>query len=93
MSAFLLRFKEECNAAPGYTAGTGTETHTYVRNEEVDDDHAHHSFRILTNRIKPSESVLMPLSAETKTITEVGRESTDDDPTTNRFETFPRVPI
>lgn len=91
-TAFLLRFQEKCSDAPGGPVCTGTETHTYVRTEQVDGDHRQHSFRILSNRIEPSENELTTLSAGTKTITEIGRESADDDPTTRRFETFPKVP-
>jgi len=91
-TAFLLRFQETCKNAPTGPLCTGTETHTFVRAEQVDADPRHHSFRTVPNCGELSQDALSSLSAGTKTVTEVRQESADNDPTNRQFETFPKVP-
>ena len=91
-TAFLLRFQESCRSAPAGPVCTGTETHTYVRSEQVDTDPRHHSFNAVPKCGELTQDVISSLSAGTKTVTEVRQESADNDPTNRQFETFPKVP-
>ena len=84
--AFLLRYQEPCiNTAIGPVC-TGTETHTYVRAEQVDADPRHHSFRAVPHRTEHISTA----SAGTKTVTEIRQEADDNDPVSRRFETIPK---
>lgn len=85
-SAFLLRYQEPCINATTGPVCTGTETHTYVRAEQVDADPRHHSFRAVPHCAEHTSAS----SAGTKTVTEVRQETADNDPVTRRFETIPR---
>lgn len=76
-SAFLLRFQETCKNAP-----PRPDMH---RNENA----------ILnsggTSRRRPVSKCTYILSSGTKTFTEIGQESGDNDPANRQFETFPRT--
>jgi hypothetical protein len=97
MMAFLLRFQEQCDAAPAGLVCTGTETHTYVRAEQVDSDPRHHDFRSLPIDSLHSQSEVTNCNASvavlagTKTVTEVRQEAADNDPTSRMFDTVPKV--
>lgn len=90
-TAFLLRFQETCKTAPDGPVCTGTETHTFVRAEQVDADPGHRSFRAVPNLDELTQDAISSSSAGTKTFTEVRQESADNDPTNRQFETFPKV--
>lgn len=98
MMAFLLRFQEQCDAAPAAVVCTGTQTHTYVRTEQGDSDPRHYDFRSLPIAALGCPSVMSAHDANltvlsgTKTETAVRQESTDDDPMSSIFDTVPKVP-
>lgn len=91
-TAFLIRFQETCKIAPDGPIGTGTETRTFVRAEQVDADPGHHSLRAVPRLEELTQNAISSSSAGTKTFTEVGQESADNDPAHRQFQTFPKVP-
>ena len=98
-TAFLLRFREECETAPEGPVCTGTQTRTYVKAEPADTDPRHYDFRSIP--IGTSHSRSTPLEATatsallsgTKTVTEVQKETADNDPTSRTFDTLPRANV
>lgn len=86
--AFLLRFQESCKNAPAGPVSTGTETHTYVRSEQVDTDPHHHGFRTVPNCTDLFQDAFP--SFGTKTRTEVQKESVDNDRVMRKFESVPK---
>ncbi len=94
---FLLRFQERRKTAPAGPVCTGTETHTYVRTEQVDSDPRHHTFRsipidglISRSKVTVQDATSAVLSGTT-TLTEVRQEGADNDPTSQLFQTIPGV--
>lgn len=76
-NAFLLRFQETCKNAPTGPICTGTKMQYLIRAEQAD--------------AGPSRNANIYLSSGTKTFTEIGQESGDNDPANRQVETFPRT--
>ncbi len=96
MTSFLLRFQEYLRTPSPNSNCTGTQTHTFVQNEQADFDPQQNSFRMLpldTEAIHPkmpAQSSPNTLLSGTKTVTEIRQESADNDPASRSFKILPK---
>lgn len=95
--AFVLRFQEARQSAPEGPVCTGTETHTYVRAEQVDSDPRKHDFRSIPSdtecclRHPVINRVELAVQSGTKTVTETRQEAADNDPSSRMFDSVPKA--
>ena len=90
VAAFVLRFEEQCQPAVTRSQLVGTRTGTFVQTERADSDH--HEFGTLPSTMPSETSIVADFQAwsRTATVTEVAKESADDDRASQKLTAFPR---